>query len=639
MNRLAMKTPKGSSTTMVPSVRQLHPVRKASLLLPALLGCMALAVSTYAQAPLNLFNGLSLLGWTSKGVWTGAGGILATSGSTSRSILTAVPFEDFTLVFDYNEPSPIGVTLRLWAPHEGPGGTYIDLDGSGQGRVGGVEGQRPSPLLVLSSGWHHVQVEAKAGKLDVRVDGQYTGSFSGAGPRAGYIGWDVAGSGTFQARAIKLIPRGLTPAFDGTDLSGWKPVAQDPSSNGGLGHSVVKTFSLGMGGGSTKAHAAKWTVQAGAMHGEDGPGGLEYSTPFDDGIIEVNASVKGSIKPDHVAGVGLRDQPGKLGGGYLIGVGPYAGTIDGLAKHPISKDSNKVEETIVIAGRTTAIWQSGNLITVNTDPRAESDRTSAGAKTTAGALTLILPPDSGMDVQQISFASMPAKGYGAMTAPAPVAAAAPAAAAPAAPAAPSAAETAMLRTQTDAAAQAQQDRATKQRTATLMAQALTTPDPQQQMNLYNEVVQLDPSNAAAVQGFRDAQTKVQSTQAAQAQQVQAQTTAQQTSQSRDQQVNGSIVKAQSALFAGHVAEAGSALAIAERLAPDNPVARDLRQRINATSSLHQRLFYLGSGAGILALFALIATWIRRKRQQRFSHARGHRRSGLRPAVSAGERTS
>ena len=88
-------------------------------------------------------------------------------------------------------------------------------------------------------------------------------------------------------------------------------------------------------------------------------------------------------------------------------------------------------------------------------------------------------------------------------------------------------------------------------------------------------------------------------------------------QSKDQQVSSSLVKAQSAFLAGHVAEASSALNVAERLAPDNPLVRDLRSRISATSSLHSRLFYLGSGAGLLALISLIAVWIRRKRQQRF----------------------
>jgi hypothetical protein len=594
-------------------------------LIRATLACMFLLATfaaVHAQSTLNLFNGLSLLGWTPHGSWTGNGGILSSSGAGNRGIVTVVPFEDFTLVFDYNESAPVGAKLRLWAPREGSGGAYIDLDLSGaQNKVGGVEGSRPSPIASMSEGWHHVQVEASHGHLDIHVDGQQAGTLTGNGPRAGYLGWDVTGSGNFQVRAVKLIPRGLTSAFNGSDLGGWKPVAHDPSSNGGIGHTVVKTFSFGLGGGSTKPHSAKWTVASGAMQGQDGPGGLEYSAPFDDGIVELNASVKGSIKSDHVTGVGLRDQPGKLGGGYLVGVGPYSGTIDGLAKHAISKSTNKVQETIAIAGRTTEIWESGNIVTVDTDPRAESDRTSAGAKTSAGALTLILPPDCTLDVQQIAVATLPAKGYGAAVAPPPptvmAAASSPAATAPAATAAPSAAVTALLRNQTDAAAQAQQDRATKQRTASLMAQALTTNDPQQQMGLYNQVVQLDPSNSAAVQGFRDAQAKVQASQTAQAQQVQAQTTAEQTTQTQGQQVNGSIVKAQSALFAGHIGEASSALAVAERLAPDNPIARDLRQRINATSSLHTRLLYLGSGVGVLALVALLAVWFRRKRQQRY----------------------
>ena len=35
------------------------------------------------------------------------------------------------------------------------------------------------------------------------------------------------------------------------------------------------------------------------------------------------------------------------------------------------------------------------------------------------------------------------------------------------------------------------------------------------MSLYSQVVQIDPSNSAAVQGYKDAQTKVQNAQAAQ----------------------------------------------------------------------------------------------------------------------------
>ncbi len=87
---------------------------------------------------------------------------------------------------------------------------------------------------------------------------------------------------------------------------------------------------------------------------------------------------------------------------------------------------------------------------------------------------------------------------------------------------------------------------------------------------------------------------------------------------KDQQVNASLIKAQSAFLAGHIAEAGTTLAVAERLAPDNPVVRDLRSRINATSSLHSRVLYLSGGAGLVALLAAGALWLRRRKQTKFA---------------------
>jgi hypothetical protein len=130
-------------------------------------------------------------------------------------------------------------------------------------------------------------------------------------------------------------------------------------------------------------------------------------------------------------------------------------------------------------------------------------------------------------------------------------------------------------------------------------------------------VQLDPSNAPAVQGYKDAQTKLQTSQAQQQQTIATQVYAQHTTLTRDQQVNDSLVKAQGAFLAGRILEASTALAVAERLAPGNPMVRDLRGRINSVTTLRSRLVYLGSGAGLLALISLIALWFRRRRQQRF----------------------
>ena len=597
------------------------------LLAAALLLCSFSFSCMHAQAPLTLFNGISLLGWTPHGSWTGSGGILSTSGSVNRSILTAVPFEDYSLSFDYNESAPMNARLRLWAPREGAGGVYVDLDGTGQAAgVGGIEGVSKSRLAAFDTGWHHVQVEASHGQLTIHVDGQLGGTSPSGNARAGYLGWEVAGNGSFQVRNVKLVLAGLAPIFNGTDLSSWKSVAHSPKSKGGVGHDVAKTFTFGLGGGSVKPHAAKWNVQGGAIHGEDGPGGLEYGTPIDDAIFQLTATVRGQVKPDHFTALNLRDTSGQLDGGYAVGIGAYSGTVEDLAKHAPAPNG-AVDETVVIAGRTIAMWVAGNLYNVYTDSRPESARVAQGARDAAGTVTFVLPGDGvKVDVQRVMMTALP-KNYGsgaAAATPTAIASTSSSAASPGgaggtAAAAPqsSPAETALLAQQKTQQQQADEDRQNKQKVASLMAVALSTSDPAKQMELYNQVVQIDPSNAPAVQGYKDAQTKLQTTQASQAQQQATEVNQQHDALTKDQQVNASLVKSQSAFLAGHLSEAGMALGVAERLAPDNPVVRDLRSRISATNSLHTRLLYLSSGAGLLALAAAIALFFRRRRQHRY----------------------
>jgi len=146
---------------------------------------------------------------------------------------------------------------------------------------------------------------------------------------------------------------------------------------------------------------------------------------------------------------------------------------------------------------------------------------------------------------------------------------------------------------------------------------LATSDPQQQMNAYGQVVQIDPSNTAAVQGYKEAQQKVQAQQDAQVKASTSAVSQQQDTQTREQQTSASLSQAQSSFLSGHLAAASTALAVAERLSPSNPLAHDLRARISAAQSLRSRLFFLGSGAGLLALVGIFTVWLRRRKMQRF----------------------
>jgi hypothetical protein len=593
----------------------------------AIFGVFALATTLSASpapAPdpsLTLFNGTSLLGWNAHGAWSASAGTITSNGTGNRNVLTAVPFADFDLQFEYFESASTGAKLRVWASHDDNGGFSIDLDNSdAPAGVGGIESVSNSSIKSVPSGWHRVQVNGSHGQLTVRVDGLPLGSTSGLGSRAGYMGFEASGSGILQLRNIKITPLGINNIFNNTDLSGWKSIAHSPSSKGGLGHSVERTFTMGMGGGSTKPHEAKWSVHDGAIHGEDGPGGLENGNAAEDAIIQLVASVKGEAKKENFTALLLRNTSGQLAGGYAVGVGPYAGGIENLQNHPIGSADTPVNETIIIGGRTIAVWIKGALVSVYTDSRPDSSNSAQGARTSAGAMTLALPNNKvQLDVQKFGTTVLP-KVYGAPAhapPPPPPVVQPVAQTAPAQPTAPSAAETAILQQQQNAAKKDATDQENKQRIATLMGQALATTDPQQQMNDYGQVVQIDPSNTAAVQGYKEAQQKVQAQQDAQAKANTSAMNEQVDAQTREQQTSDSLSKAQSAFLAGHLAAASTALAVAERLSPSNPLAHDLRARISAAQSLRTRLYFLGSGAGLLALVGMITLWLRRRKMQRF----------------------
>lgn len=577
------------------------------------------AISLYAQSSLQLLSGNSMQLWNQQGQWSASSGTLITNGSGTRYVLSAVPFGELKLHFEYNETGPMGAKLHLWADKSNNGGLVVDLDRSGASSgVGGIEVLAHSSMGSISEGWHKVDVEASDGQVRVSVDGQNVTKASGLGSRTGFLGFEANGAGGLQVRNLTLTPSGLNKLFNGSDLGGWKSVARGADAKAGMGHALMKTFSFGAAGGSTKAHDAKWTVQGGAIKGEDGPGALENSTMADDAILQVSASVKGEIKVENFASLTVRGTQGQLGAGYSIGLGPYAGSINPVARRGFSKESGSVEETIVIAGRTIAVWIGSTLVQVHTDTRAENANPAQGSKIAAGTVSLVLlSSGEQIEVKRVAMAAL-AKTYGvAAKAPAPPPPPPPTATV-AAPATPSVAETALLQQQQAEAKKSAEDQKNKQRSASLMTQALSTTDPQQQMQYYGQVVQIDPTNAAAVQGYKEAQTKLQATQTAEQQAESKQQQQQQDVQSKEQQTNSALVQAQSNFLAGKLGEASTSLSVAERLAPGNPLVRDLRSRISSAQSLRGRLYFLGGGVGVLGTITLLGLWWRRRRQHRFA---------------------
>ncbi len=594
------------------------PRRAAALLFLAAALTGAARGESASGAPLNLFNGSSLLGWTATGSWSAASGALTSSGSGTRSLLTAVPFGEFSLTFEYNVSGSPGAGLRFWANREGTSGYRIDLDNSNAPfGVGGIDGSVHSKIASTSEGWHRVLVEAAGGQINVSLDGQAVAHAGDIAAAAGYLGFEASADGSIAVRGLRLTPKNLHVSFNGADLSGWKSVETKPAPASGVGHTVEKTLTLGLGGAS-KPHAAAWNVRAGAIHGEHGPGGLESAGAYSDLLLHLNASVKAdAVKKENFTGLLLRNPAGELSGGYPVGIGAYAGQVAVLSNHPPSGASSPVDETVVLAGRTIAIWIGPNLVNVYTDSRPEAANVAQGARAAGGALTLVLPNDKEVvDVQRLAVGQMPASyGVAAKKAPPPPSPPPPAPIPAPAPA-PSPTETALLAQQQASAKKDDDAERNRQRSAGLMSQALATTDPQQQMGLYSQVVAIDPTNAAAVQGFKDAQARVQAEQQSEQKQAAAQTNQQQSEVTRSQQSANSLRNAESSFLGGHLSDASRALTVAERLTPENPLVRDLRNRINSASMLRSRLYMLGGGAGLLGLAGLIGFWLRRRRQSR-----------------------
>jgi hypothetical protein len=572
---------------------------------------------------LNLFDGSSFYGWDSSTGWWSQEQMLTATMSNDRHIVTALPFADFTLNFEYRlNATPSGAAVRIRAPHANePADSGYSIP------LGDSKPEWPAGSIVLRSksthasfslnAWHTVSIEANGSHIVVRIDGQQTAETTDDAAKAGYIQFESTRGSKLDLRNIYLKPLNVNSVFNGTDLSGWKSVPFAPKAGNGVGHSLARMF----GGGNAKPHTANWSVHNGAIHGEKGPGSLETNNSYDDFVLQLSAGaeVEDRRKKDAFPAVYLRNDAGSTTTGYPFGIGNKSGQIEKLAqpRKPITTQ-NSMAETIVAGGHVFGIYINGVLETLYTDTRPEGSTTKVGAKIKAGTVSIDMPDDiQSIDVHSVAVESLPHSFGGIVhvaSAPPPPTPVVPAASAtaPEQQSAAIAAQTAQI-----AAALGTPTPQARQHIANLMSEALKTSDPNQQMQLYDQVVRIDPNNAAAVQGYKEAAAKV-AAQQQQAAQQQTQTQQQEvTASDHDRQVSASLASAQSAFLSGNIKQADMSLRIAEHLAPSNPLVGDLRSRINAALSLRHRLVFLGSGAGILGLLGMGGLFWRARRQVRF----------------------
>ena len=594
----------------------------AAILLPA-----TLSQSEAQEGFVVLHDGESNVGWAGDGpAFSAGGGVLAIDGS--GLLRTLSPFADFILRFEVRASTPqANVGLILRANREGaPKDTGYEIQlGSGDSEwpFGSIVGHAKANGTLPTAAWVAIEVEANGGSLVVRSANRVVASASGFLGAGGLIVIEANRGGKVEIRNARLKPLNPQLLFNGTDLSGWKSTGTAPKQAGGI------TKMLGFGKG--KAKEVKWTVGGGSIHGEDGPGQLESLLPLGDFLLQADVRInskKGENKKRYL--LLLRGDPGALGTGYEVNLQPgLAGGVGPLASSKRSLGAVNQFSTVTVSAynRHFQVWVDGVLTADADDVRAEGVNPKKEARTTPGAMAFYSPDDdANLDIRNVKVVQLPKVLGHVKRQAAPAASATPAMTLPAVPVSPQAPpsvagggkdpQLALLQEQMkQQQADKQKQETQKQQVSGLLQKALKTNDPGAQLALYDQILSVDPDNQIAFNARKEAQGKLDASQAQKSEQEQKTAQAQAEVAQKEKDFAGNLDKAQSAFLAGNLVLADQTLSAAEKVFPGNPVAAQIRQRLDAARGRASSIFTLGAaGAGAAVLGAL--AWLFMARGQK-----------------------
>ena len=559
-----------------------------------------------------LFDGQSSFGWTrqGKGNWKIANSVLSFDGGDPGVLQTNAAFSDFILKLDFRSSSDPDSAVLLRISKDGPPqetGYELRLDDSDSKWPAGsvVKMFKADGKLQLNQ-WHTLEAELSADHISVKIDKRKAGEASDAKSKAGFIALAGNKGSAIEFRNIKLKPIGTRALFNGSDLSGWKSVGETPANpkGGGLFKKFGKVFKPGEG----KPKEAEWTVANGVIHGMKGPGQLESQAAYDDFVLQIDIQVNSKNKKQHPkTAVLVRSDPGKFQTGYEMQIENEVAT-GGIAgfkpRQLLGSDNEFFTETIAARGRHFQIWVNGYPVNEYDDTRPEGMAPKKEARTAAGAIALLAPDgDSNLDFKNIKIEALPqvlgghpgavvAAAAPAVISPPPAVIAPPPAVPPQIAAPP---QTIVLNPN-----QAKED-AKQAQVARLTTQALDIKDPAEQARLYKNILSIDPNNVNAREGYRDAQQKIEQAKAQQQKQIEEQARQSQDAAQKAAAFDQALKSGEAAFVVGDLATAQSQLAIAQRIAPNNPQIQHLQSLVGSAVQARNRIKYLAFGCGFVVL--------------------------------------
>lgn len=339
---------------------------------------------------ISLFDGHSLFGWrpNSDANWDVRDGTLLAEGGNSGLLLTRVPFGNYELRFDIRleQGGNSGVFLRTTFDPTDPSRDCFEFnicDSHPDFPTGSVVGRQRVQQQVAGEGdWKSFRVLLEGSTLVATCEGEPVISFSDQsdGPiESGLIGLQFR-SGRVEFRNVFLKPLGMSPLFNGNDLTGWRVV---PGSKGAF------------------------EVVEGGIHVHGGGGFLETDSVWDNFVLQAEA--KTNVKETN-GGIFFRAMRGteaapsngyelqihngfegndrSLPNDYGTGFGTGAIFRRLKARRIVADDLEWCTLTLVAHGPEFASWVNGYQVTAWTDERESHENPRRGRRIEAGHLSL-----------------------------------------------------------------------------------------------------------------------------------------------------------------------------------------------------------------------------------------------------------
>jgi len=308
---------------------------------------LTITMAAHANEPswINLFDGESLFGWNQTGTaaWhvddgaiyceEGAGGLLATTSE----------FKDFEL------------TLKVKVKEECSTGILVRASTEGHATE---NGSYAIPIREAKRGgedWQELRVVAQGGLVTATLDGNEHDVVAGSN-ETGHIAFQYHHNNRAEVwiKDVKLRPLGLSPIFNGEDLSGWNIIP---------------------------GRESEFAVVDGALNIKDGNGQIETDNLYRDFILQLDIISNG----EHLnSGVFFRGPKGVFWKGYESQVrnqwrgdnrsNPIDYGTGGIygnqpAREVVSSDYEWFTKTIVCKDNHMAVWIDGYLVSDFTDTR------------------------------------------------------------------------------------------------------------------------------------------------------------------------------------------------------------------------------------------------------------------------------